>query len=99
MYNLDSIIAQAQRENESKALGHTELLQLKTIIKRSISLCSDINELLSSLPLPEICKFVREEYNLSELLETKFEWSSKKELFVRELYDNILKDFSAPPIK
>ena len=83
----------------SKMQQYTELLQLKTIIKHSLSLRSDINELLSSLTLPEMCKFIDEEYNLSELLEPEFEWSSKKELFVRELYDKIMTGYTAPPIK
>ena len=83
----------------SKVQQYKELLQLKTIIKHRLSLRSDINELLSSLALPEMCKFVDEEYNLSELLESKFEWSSKKELFVRELYEKIMTGYTAPPIK
>ena len=83
----------------SKVQQYKELLQLKTIIKHSLSLRSDINELLSLLALPEMCKFVDEEYNLNELLESKFEWSSKKELFVRELYEKIMTGYTAPPIK
>lgn len=94
------IIGQLRPGNvTSKVQQYKELLQLKTTIKHSLSLRSDITELLSSLTLPEMCKFVDEEYHLCELLESEFEWSSKKELFVRELYDTILKDYPAPPIK
>lgn len=78
---------------------YTDLLQRKSEIKLIISQRSDIQVLLSSLTLPEIRKFIDEEYNLSDLLKPKFEWSSKKELFVRKLYDKILKDVPAPPIK
>ena len=83
----------------SKVQQYKELLQSKTTIKHRLSLRSDINELLSSLTLPEMCKFVDEEYNLSELLESEFEWSSKKELFVRELYEKIMTRYTTPPIK
>lgn len=94
------IIGQLRPGNvTSKVQQYKELLQLKTTIKHSLSLRSDINELLSSLALPEMCKFIYEEYNLSELLEPEFEWSSKKELFVRELYEKIMTGYTAPPIK
>lgn len=78
---------------------YINLLKLKSKLKDILILQPEVNELLSALTLSEMCKFINKEYDISRLLEPDFEWSSKKELFVREIYENIIMDYPAPPIK
>ena len=88
------IIAQLSPGNVNNYIQHyNELLKFKSQLKNELSLRTEVKELLSSLTQSKMRKFIDEEYNISELLEPNFEWSSKKEQFVREIYKNIIMDY------